>query len=566
LFHFRLLAARSRCGVPRPLGEVRALKRRTRRCDRNLLRAAVVGCLWAAPAFLPACGGSEADEGSARAPEGLLEIPQVSLDRLETDVARTLEHRIEAIDAALVNPSASPEMLGNAFGSAGMTFHAHELRAQAEVCYRNAHTLMPEEFRWVYYLGQLQAETGNAEAAIILFNQALVLRPGDLPTLIALGQQHIRQLQIDEGERLLKKVLESDPSSAVTHFYLGQAAMTRQDHAAAVMHFTRCLELQPEATRVHVSLSAVFRALGDQARADQHLALRGKGALRLDDPWMREVQSLARGAFPLVQAGNAAFSRGEFESAVTLYRTAIEREADDATAWVNLGAALWRLGMADEATEAFEAALRLNPNLAQAHRNLGTLLAAAGDLEGAVEHQRRALERNPRDIAAHFNLANALRRLRRNDEALASFERVIELEPANTTAHLGVALCLVRQGRFRSAADELETATAAFPEDRALADATARLLAACPDDAVRDGRRAVSIARSLVRAERSLSHIETLAMAHAESGAFARAVELQRSAVAAAEKAGRADLVSRLRANLELYEAGRPCRNPWPED
>ncbi|MHC5048557.1 MAG: hypothetical protein ACYTGY_18700, partial [Planctomycetota bacterium] len=74
------------------------------------------------------------------------------------------------------------------------------------------------------------------------------------------------------------------------------------------------------------------------------------------------------------------------------------------------------------------------------------------------------------------------------------------------------------------------------------------------------------IARSLVRAERSLSHIETLAMAHAESGAFARAVELQRSAVAAAEKAGRADLVSRLRANLELYEAGRPCRNPWPED
>ena len=127
-------------------------------------------------------------------------------------------------------------------------------------------------------------------------------------------------------------------------------------------------------------------------------------------------------------------------------------------------------------------------------------------------------------------------------------------------------MCLVRQKQFRSAVDELETATAAFPEDRALADAMARLLAACPDDEVRDGRRAVALARSLVSAERSLSHIETLAMAHAENGAFDRAVELQRSAVAAAEKAGRTDLVSRLRATLELYEAGRPCRAPWPED
>ena len=44
-----------------------------------------------------------------------------------------------------------------------------------------------------------------------------------------------------------------------------------------------------------------------------------------------------------------------------------------------------------------------------------------------------------------------------------------------------------------------------------------------------------------------------------------RAVELQRSVVAAAEKAGRTDLLPHLRANLELYEAGRPCRNPWPE-
>jgi tetratricopeptide (TPR) repeat protein len=517
-------------------------------------------------ALLCACGEREKEGETARAPEALVEIPEVALDRLGDAVAASLRHRLDTIDALSLDPSTTAEKLAGAYGGTGMAFHAHDLNAPAEACYRNARTLMPDEFRWTYYLGQLQAEMGNAEAAIALFREALALRPGDLPTLTSLGRQHVLSLELDEGERILHEVLEEDPSSAASHFFLGQAAISRGDPSKAVEHFHRTLELQPEATRAHLLLSGAYRSLGDQERADEHLARRGEGRVVPDDPWMDAVRRLIRGTHPLVEAGTAAFSRGELASAAELFRRAVQEDPEHATAWLNLGTALFRLGRADEAREAFEEALRLDPGRPRSHRNLGTLLAAAGEFPEAIEHYRTALKSNPGDVDSHFNLANALRRSRRYSEGIASFRRVLELDPANTRARFGVALCLVRSGRFPEALDELETGLSGFPEDLMLVNATARLLAACPEDAIRDGRRAVTLARKAVEREPLSEYIETLAMAHAERREFEQAVELQRGVLEAAKAAGRTDLLPGLQANLDRYEANRPCRDPWPED
>ena len=99
-----------------------------------------------------------------------------------------------------------------------------------------------------------------------------------------------------------------------------------------------------------------------------------------------------------------------------------------------------------------------------------------------------------------------------------------------------------------------------------LAHAMARVLAACPDDSVRNGPAALKLALAVFRTKNSVSHAETVAMAHAEVGQYDEAIRWQRQALAAAKDADLVAVLPRLRKNLSLYESRRPCRVPWADD
>ena len=70
------------------------------------------------------------------------------------------------------------------------------------------------------------------------------------------------------------------------------------------------------------------------------------------------------------------------------------------------------------------------------------------------------------------------------------------------------------------------------------------------------------MAEKLVESERSLSNIEVLAMALAETGRFQEAVLLQEEGLSAVKQAGRTDLEGRLYQNLLLYADRQPTREP----
>jgi hypothetical protein len=102
-----------------------------------------------------------------------------------------------------------------------------------------------------------------------------------------------------------------------------------------------------------------------------------------------------------------------------------------------------------------------------------------------------------------------------------------------------------------------------FPDHPGFALALARLLAAAPDDRVRDGRRALALAETLVKTNQSLEVGETMAMALAEVGQYGEATRVQRELIAAAREAGRSDLVAPLEENLRRYLGKQASRTPW---
>jgi tetratricopeptide (TPR) repeat protein len=127
------------------------------------------------------------------------------------------------------------------------------------------------------------------------------------------------------------------------------------------------------------------------------------------------------------------------------------------------------------------------------------------------------------------------------------------------------ATTLVRLRRYPEARNRLNEARRVHPGEPELTDLLVRLLAAAPDDQVRDGRRAMALMQELLKGLPRVDVRETMAMTLAELGQYDEAARWQREAIAAAEQAGRADLARLMADNLALYEQRRPCRTPLRE-
>jgi tetratricopeptide (TPR) repeat protein len=159
-----------------------------------------------------------------------------------------------------------------------------------------------------------------------------------------------------------------------------------------------------------------------------------------------------------------------------------------------------------------------------------------------------------------------LRRLGRAKESLAQYEQVMSANPELTEAPFGHAMALVQLRRYQEARNELTEAMKSHPDEVVFAHGLARLLAAAPDERVRDGGRAMSLVQELLKQGRTLELGETMAMTLAAEGQYEQAASVQRDLMTAAEKAGLTSVVPRLAGNLKLYERREPCRTPWTEE
>ena len=245
-----------------------------------------------------------------------------------------------------------------------------------------------------------------------------------------------------------------------------------------------------------------------------------------------------------------------------------------------LGHVVRSTGRLTEAVEHFEQALRLRPDdqlaeavrldprLAAAHFAMGTLYERSGRDREAMERYTFAATHDPNHAEAHLRLADTLRRTDRLEASLAPYRRALELEPGWREARFSEAMALVRLARYPEALQRLRAAMDLHPGEPAFPLAVARLLAAAPDPRVRGGSAALALARAVEETHKTTAVAETMAMALAELGRFAEAVEWQRVAMSGAAAGGQAATSQRMAANLALYlyRLGRPCRTPWRDD
>ena len=182
---------------------------------------------------------------------------------------------------------------------------------------------------------------------------------------------------------------------------------------------------------------------GDAASLKQALELHRAG--RLDEAAAIYRDRLAGNADDADAAhllGLVHFRNNDFDAALRLIGTAIERQPGNPVFHGNLGNVLKDAGRPVEAIAAYRTALALDPAYAEIHNNLGYLLQASGKLDDAIGHYRRAIALKPANHRAHYNLGNALFLAGNPEEALGPLREAVRLEPRFAAAwdHLGAVL------------------------------------------------------------------------------------------------------------------------------
>jgi tetratricopeptide (TPR) repeat protein len=360
--------------------------------------------------------------------------------------------------------------------------------------------------------------------------------------------------------------LSLQPRSVAAEYGLGRAALTKKDYTKAVDHLSRALSLDPQATVVHYPLAMAYRGLGDQAKAQAHLTLRGSLAIKPEDPMMDRVNALLNSALAYEVSGADALDHGDFKAAAESFRKGVEVDPKEASLHHKLGTALALLGDRNGAVDQFTQALKLNPNFVKAHYSLAVIQADEGQTAPAIQHLTAALKTEPGYVEARLQLAHVLRRSGQYEASLPEYERIVKQDARVPEARFGYAAALIRLRRYADARDYLVDAMRIYPNEFAFANALARVLAAAPDDKVRDGRRALTMIQPVIAQARVRDTLETMAMTQAEMGQFTEAVRWQQDAIAAAERDGQRDIAALISDNLRLYESRRPCRTPWRAD
>ncbi|MGW7537612.1 tetratricopeptide repeat protein [Amycolatopsis sp. NPDC054798] len=332
---------------------------------------------------------------------------------------------------------------------------------------------------------------GRFEEAEEAAKEAIELRPDEPDLLVELGLLYDEQLRYEESIAWFDRALEKDPflTEAITGRSAALRSLRRFDEAERGV--AEALERMPWSRSVREELVWIYHDSRRLDEADQQLAL-----LRA------EARNSSEEAETTAQSGWIRFAAGDYPAAEERFRTACEKEPDEADHQFGLAWCLVRqatpqrrdeaeklcfsvlekdkqyhaahtcLGVLNyqrrqyaQAEQHFRRAVELDRHHAS-YVDLGALYSQLGRFDEAETHLNAALERDWYDAQAHVELGY-LHLQRGIDDpegkpsvsAARHFRQARQIDPANGSASLGLAVALMRsEGNFVEGEDVLQQA------------------------------------------------------------------------------------------------------------
>ena len=260
-------------------------------------------------------------------------------------------------------------------------------------------------------------------------------------------------------------------------------------------------------------------------------------ANRIDDALAYCNQAMAflpNDSKSLIQIGRIRRARHAFTDAVSAFQSAVDHAPPD------------------------------SPLLTEARRELASLLLQLGRDDEALDYLAPAVTADPTDVDTIAQMASALTDLGRLEQALTSYTRAVELAPQRADLRCRYADALQLVGQGSKAAMQYEQVLKRQPAHPDALNGLAWLLATTPEGSLRDGRRAVALARKSAEVQTPTppTVLDTLAAAYAAAGDFDQAIAVAQQAHALALRTEQHALAEQTAERLALYRQAKPFLQP----
>jgi tetratricopeptide (TPR) repeat protein/serine/threonine protein kinase len=410
--------------------------------------------------------------------------------------------------------------------------------------YRKAILLQEDHSDAFNGLGVALRRKGRLDDAISNFERAVLINKKSHLAHDNLGLALLDKGSIDRAIAEFREAIADKANYAPGHYGLALALQRKRDFEQAITACRESIRLDPHNSAAHTLLGNI---LYDQKKFDESIA-----AYRAAIGVKKNNEVAHRGL------GNVLRAQGKLDEAIAEYQEAIKIKEDYTDAHLSLAGALLKKPNLDEAIKEYRKVLALDQNNAGVQNDLGVALYRKGLVDQAIVQYREAIRLNAHFPEAHDNLGLALRAQGKLDLAITEYDLAIRLKNNYAGAYRNRSQAFLQKKEFSKAAGDLDAALRLDPKSATDQNKLAWLLATCPDDKVRNGKRAVELARKAcdLTSNRNGAYLDTLAAAYAEAGDFALAVRCQEQALALPEfKNKKGDPA---RARLDLYKQKKP--------
>lgn len=181
-------------------------------------------------------------------------------------------------------------------------------------------------------------------------------------------------------------------------------------------------------------------------------------------------------AYDLYTQGKGYLQRYELpqnvDTAISLFKSALEKDHRYALAQAALGEAYWRkyeqtkeVKWADEARKSANAAIRLSDKMAQVYVTLAIIDTGTGRYDEAVQSLEKALLIDPDNADAYREMAKADEKMEKTKEAESMYSNAVAVRPGYWGAHNDFGGFYYRLGRYAEAEKEFQSVVDLTPDN-----------------------------------------------------------------------------------------------------
>jgi tetratricopeptide (TPR) repeat protein len=342
--------------------------------------------------------------------------------------------------------------------------------------------------------------------------------------------------------------VEASPEKA--KFRLARAAFHREqgEHALALADVNEVIKRKPDHAASYLLKAQIER---DQNKLNEALATIDKASeLSPDEPALLQTR------------GEIYRAQEKLDKAIGEFSKVLQMQPGLVLALIHRAEAYYAADKLDEALADVESVLQEHPTLAVAHGLRAQVLASKDRLPEAIEEMAAVADSLPMQPEYRMQLALYYLQNKQPRKAIESYSEVLALDGDHFLALRSRGDAYLNIGEHESAVADFAKALSLEPEDSPLLNNYAWVLATSPDDGVRDGQRAIELAKKACDITKyEQPHIlSTLAAAYAETGDFDKARKWSRKAVDLNKAGDDEDITIELAKELDSYRDNKPWR------